>query len=95
MDACPATAAWMPAFANTPLVVTTPPQSMEEMITEKRHREPGAEPLWIRSSSLLMNHLRSADWSLADGSGAEIPIDPQHGCRRGLLGVMQDAGDRL
>lgn len=71
-------------------------QEVEELVTEKRRRQQGGEPQWVRSTSVLMNETKTTEWSLADGSGAEMPIElPLNGGRSLLSRVMQHGGDRL
>lgn len=75
-------------------------QCTEELITEKREqpKEGGGEPRWVRHSSSLMDVTKAADWSLADGSGAELPIELPASKARAesvLADVLQDGGSRL
>lgn len=72
-----------------------PPQTVEELVTEKRQvPQQGGEPKWVRSTSVLMNETKTTEWSLADGSGAEMPIELNGGDWL-LSRVMQHGGDRL
>lgn len=69
---------------------TYPLQTVELLITERRRRQEG------RHASVLNKEMQSTEWSLVDGSGAELPIEMRlHGGRRLLSAVMRPSCDRL
>ena len=74
-----------------------PLQTVELLVTERRRRrEGGSEPQWVRHASVLNKEIQSTEWSLVDGSGAELPIEmPLHGGRRLLSAVMRPSCVRL